>query len=204
MAKTNYIMMIVVIAGLLVGAWMLQSTQAQPAREPALKIAVVNVADVLMQSQEKIDREELNLKRRKEIQDELQQLSAEAKTIEEELKNILEPGTADYSKKMKEWFEKQARAQTLTKMESDILAIESQAWAERFYDKLLAEVKHVSQTEGYTLVLNKDEINTQSRDFSDILNMMVNRKVLYNNPTIDITARVLNSLDKAYQREKAN
>lgn len=202
MMKSGYVLTVGILAVLLVATWMFQPGQAQTSADADLKIAVVNVADVLMQSQEKIDREKENLEKRKKIQTELQQLSSEAKNIEEELKNVLEPGTPEYSRKMEEWFEKQARAQTLDKMQSEILAMESQVWAEGFYDKMLDEVKRIAQLEGYTLVINKDEIDSQSRNFSDLLNMMVNRKVLYNAPTIDITAQVLENLDKAYQREK--
>jgi len=203
MKKTGIAILVLVLVG--AGLWSYRTGEAQSAAAtPPMKIAVVNVAEVLTQCRENLDREKEGQDRREKIKGELEKLAAEADTIKEELQNALQPGTDEFSERRREWFYKQAQLQALQESEKEALTIDSQAWTEKLYEKLLDQIKSLALQEGYVMVLNQDEADMKGRKLQELYNLILTRKMLYCAPTLDITAQVLQNMDTAYEREKTS
>ena len=97
---------------------------------------------------------------------------------------------------MQQYFNKSALYEAYRKGQPQVLAAETQAWMEALYQKFLDQVAELARVEGVSIVLNKDEV-------PDITTMIRNRRLIYNSPSLDITARVMENLDRDYSRSKA-
>jgi len=186
-----------------VGLWSLQTTRAQTAGQGGFKVAVVNVTKVLTECQANQDRRELEKARLDKVESELKALDNEVQAIKDELQNALQPGSPEFMEKRKEWFNKQAQLQALQEYQKEVLTIDKQAWTENLYNNLLQEIASVARQQNIMLVLNKDESSNQPRNLTELLNVIVNRKVLYNAPTMDISALVLERLDQWHERTRS-
>lgn len=164
------------------------------------RMVLVNVAKVMQQCQEKLDRDELMGKRANKFKARLEQLSAEAKVLQNELEQAVQPNTAEFRKLRQEWLDKAALYESYQKGQREILSLETQQWAATLYDRVLEEITKVARQERISLVLNLDDIEVQQRDMEMII---LGRKVLYNSPGLDITARVLQQLDALHSTSRA-
>jgi Skp family chaperone for outer membrane proteins len=197
-------MLIIAAAGMVVLGWCYRVGMAQTGGEPAtLKIAVVNVAKVLSECQANLDREKTSKDTDKKINEELATIKRDADAMKEELEGVLKSGTKEYNDKLQEWFNKRALFEARQKGQNQIFAAETQAWMETLYHKLLEEVANVARQENVTLVLDKDDTTMKPEKIQDLYNLIRTRKVLYNTPTLDLTAKVLENMDRQYEQEKA-
>jgi Skp family chaperone for outer membrane proteins len=196
--------LIVAVAGILVSAWCYRTSMAQTAAEPTvLKIAVVNVAKVLSECQANLDREKQSKELDKKVNDELAKIKADADAMKEELESVLKIGSKEYNDRLQEWFNKRAMFKARQEGQKEIFSAETQAWMESLYQKLLEEVAKIARQEGATLVLDKDDIAAKPEKIQDLYNIIRTRKVLYSAPTLDLTAKVLENMDRQYEQEKA-
>ena len=201
MKKTSLIGILVIL--LIAAWWGMQFGQAQATTGPAtLRIGVVNVAEVLTKCQENLDREKEGMEKQRQIKDELEKIAAEAEAIKQELQNALQPGTKEFTARRKEWFLKEAQLQALKEHQKEALTMDSQTWTKTLYEKLLEVIKSVSRQKGITLVMNYDESSLKGRNLQEMYNLILNRKLLYASPTLDITALVLERLDAEYEKTK--
>ena len=60
------------------------------------RLALVNVAKVMQQCQEKLDRDQLMRKRAEKFKARLEQLSTEAQALQNELEQAVQPNTAEF------------------------------------------------------------------------------------------------------------
>lgn len=194
MKKTTWL----VGAGLAAAAavWSYQTSTAQPDANAPLKVAVVNVAKVLTECQENLDREKEIREREQAFNTKLNDLKAEADSIRQELETALKPGSPEHLQQMQKYFDKMALYESYKKGQPEVIRAETQAWMEALYQKLLEAVAEMSRLEGISLVLNKDEL-------PDVATMIRNRRVIYSTPSMDITARIMENMDRAYSRQKA-
>lgn len=168
-----------------------------------LKIGVVNVSKVLTECQENLDREKSIQEKQNQIKAKIQELETEANEIRNELENVLKPGSPESAARMQEWFNKMALKEAYEKGQMKSLETDTQVWTETLYQKFLDEVNRIARQKGLTLVLNKDEMSVRQRNLDDLLSMIRSRRILYSAPTLDLTAEVLENMDKAYEKEKA-
>jgi Skp family chaperone for outer membrane proteins len=202
MKKTSILVMLT--AGLLATGWCYRMSMAQTASEPtALKIVVVNVAKVLSECQANLDREKQSKDLDKKVNEELQKIKADADAMKEELESVLKIGSKEYNDRLQEWFNKRAIFKARQEGQKEIFSAETQAWMETLYQKLLEEVAKVARQEGATLVLDKDDIAAKPEKIQDLYNIIRTRKVLYSAPTLDLTAKILENMDRQYEQEKA-
>ncbi len=187
---------LVVIAGLFIS---LRSTDAQDvAKVSSGKIAVVNVTKALTECQEYLDRQKETEKRGTEARAEMGRIKEEADAIDEELKNVYEPGSKEYSEKLKTWFDKKARLEALKEYEQQTLSIETRAWTEALYGKLTIATAQVARENNLTLVVNKDDTDlSNTRNIQELFAVIRERQVIYNAPTLDITGMVIEKMDAA-------
>ena len=126
----------------------------------------------------------------------LNQLKAEADSIRQEIEGAVKPGTPEHLDLLQSYFNKTALYEAYRKGQPQVLAAETQAWMETLYQKFLAQVAEIARIEDISIVLNKDEV-------PDITTQIRNRRLIYNSPSLDITARVMENLNREYSRSKA-
>ena len=181
-----------------------QATVAQPAPADAPRFAAVNVMKALTECQENLDREKVIDQREQDFQTKLDQLKAEASEIRQELEQALKPGTPEYLERMQEFFNKMALAEAYDKGQRQAFAAETQAWMEMLYRKFLDQVAELARLEGLQIVFAKDELPIQqAENLGELTSAIRSRKVLFASPTLDITGRVMERMDRAYTQEKA-
>lgn len=202
MKKTTISMVLLGII-LVIGLGLRPSGAQQSAPKGKFKMTVVNITKTLTQCQENQDRDRQLQEKKRIIEAELNNLGQEVETISEELKNVLQPGTKDYMARLKEWFDKKARYEALSEYQKESLSAQTQAHLESLYDKMLDAVAGIAGSEGISLVLNKTETPTKSRNLSDLFTMIQTRQVLYNSASLDITERVIEKMDITYEQRKA-
>ncbi|MBN1764568.1 MAG: OmpH family outer membrane protein [Sedimentisphaerales bacterium] len=201
MKKANLIVFL--LTAMLIISWGYLNSQAQTsAPNHNVKIGVVNIVEVLTKCQENLDKEKEGEEKQRQIRVELDQLASEADALKQELENVLKPGSPEFMEKHKLWFDKQVKAQSLTKYETEVLSMESLTWTEALYEKLLKQTTQVAQKNSLDLVLNKDDAPLQGRKLSELYSMILSRNILYHAQSMDITAQVLEAMDQAYVLEK--
>jgi Skp family chaperone for outer membrane proteins len=201
MQKTSVIILAALIV--LAGFWGYRTTQAQPAAPVPAKLAVVNVAQVLTECQENLDREKTTREKEREIKAELARMESEANTIRQELENVLKPGSEEYQDQMLKWYNQRALMESYEQGQKQVFAAKTQAWMETLYQNFLSEVEKIARAEGITLVLNKDDLPPKDLKLTDLSAIIRNRKVLYHSPSLDISAKVMENMDRAYNQKKA-
>lgn len=205
MKKTSVV--VVIAAVLCVITWHLRGINAAPAAAPApapLKVAVVNVTKVLNECLEKKDIDKVFDSKAEKIREEMKGLDNKARDIEKEMTEALTPGSKDYSKKLKEYFDTKAKFEGIKEYQTRVMSVESQTAYEGLYAKLLTSIKKISLQKQVTLVVNKDETPTNStRSLNELVALIRTRQVLYNHSSLDMTAEVIGSMDQAYEKEKS-
>jgi len=181
---------------MVVAVWSYRTSVAGPGSAVPLKVAVVNVSEVLTKCQENIDRENLVKEKEQEFTSKLNQLKAEAEDIRNQIEGAVKPGTKEHMELMQQYFNKSALYEAYRKGQPQVLAAETQAWMEALYQKFLSQVAELARVEGFSIVLNKDEV-------PDITTMIRNRRMIYNRPSLEITAKVMENMDREYSRAKA-
>jgi len=191
---------VLILAVISVALWCYSGSEAQqPAAPTAVKVGVVNILKVLSECQAKLDKDKQDQQKQEQLLSELKKLKAEADEIQQELQNVLKPNSQAFKDRREQWFNKQAHIQGFTDFHKEDYAAESQAWLETLYETVIEEVTEVARQKGISLMLNKDELPVKgvNADF------VFARKVLYNAPSMDMTAVVLANIDLAYEKEKA-
>jgi len=202
MRKMTAAMVLGVVAA--AGVWGYRMSQAQPAAPQGLKVGVVDVTKALTECQENLDREKQAGDRKQQLDNELAKLKQEANDLRGQLETALKPGSKEYTDRMQDFFNKMALADAYEKGQQQVLAAETQAWMERLYRKFLDEVAQIARLEGISLVLTKDEIPVeQATKLSELTAAIRSRKVLFSSPSLDLTAKVMENLDRTYSQEKA-
>jgi len=202
MKKTTALTLAVLI--ILIGLWDYRAGLAQPAGPAPLKLAVVHVAKVLSECRENLDREKITREKERKIKAQLAQMESETNAIRQELENVLKPASPEYLTQMQNWFDKKALMEAFEQGQKQVFASETQAWMENLYKKFLEEVEKIAHAEQFTLVLAKDDMPLQDLKLTDLSAFIRSRKVLYHSTTIDLTAKVMENLDLAYNKEKTD
>ena len=142
-----------ILAALIVlaGLWGYRTTLAQPAASVRAKLAVVNVAQVLTECQENLDREKTTREKEREIKAEIARMESDANTIRQELENILKPGSDEYQNQLLKWYNQRALRESYEQGQKQVFAAKTQAWMETLYRNFLAEVEKIARAEGITL-----------------------------------------------------
>jgi len=194
MKKTTVLSIFAIL--IIAAVWSYRTSVAQSGTTPPLKVAVVNVSEVLTKCQENLDRETFIEEKEQAFSSKLNQLKAEADSIRQEIESAVKPGTKEHLDLMQDYFNKSALHEAYRKGQPQVMAAEAQAWMEALYQKFLDQVAEIARVEGIALVLNKDEV-------PDVTTMIRSRRLIYNSPSLDITARVMENLDRDYSRSKA-
>lgn len=194
---------IIILVGLVSGLFLVQrDSEAQSADSSRQgKIVVLDVTKALTECQEYLAHEKDSEKKSNDARIEMGRLKQEVDAISEELKNVYEPGTAEYSSKLKIWFEKNASLEAMNEYMKETLTIEARTWTEALYSKLTAATAAVAREEGISLVINKDDTKlAAATNLQELFSIIRGKQVLYNSPTLDITGLVIEKMDASFNK----
>jgi len=160
----------------------------------AAKIAVVDVTKVLETSKkhqawkEKMEKDQETAKKEfNEMRNELQQLQENIK--------LRKVGSDDHIKLTQQFVEKKALLEAKNTFYEEKVTAQMQNWTEELYKQFLIVVDKVAQQKGVDLVLAKEPLDLPAPSLRDFMLTIKTKKVLFNNPKLDITAEVLAALD---------
>lgn len=190
-------------AGLVVAAaFVLGESFAQPARmavppTPA-KVAVCDLVNVF-KNYKKV--EKLNT----QLQEKERELKAEedrrvkmVSDLSEEIKALAE-GSPEYEKRAEEILRRRFELDGWKKTNETLLLKWHYNATRQMFEEIQAVVKQVATERGYDLVLFREADNYQAANTNELLEEVVaRRKVLYSNPSLDITQDVLALVNQRY------
>jgi Skp family chaperone for outer membrane proteins len=71
-------------------------------------------------------------------------------------------------------------------------------WVNRTYESIRTQVAAVAKAKGFQVILTTQELDTSITDSKVMLKQIIERKVLYFDPVVDLTADVLAALNNAF------
>lgn len=114
--------------------------------------------------------------------------------------NALKPGTDAYKQKQEELQRAALELQVWTRFEQARAGRELGLQTERLYRKILEAIGRVGQDNGYDVVLFRESnVDMQFENPQQLSALIQLRKVLYANPSIDLTDQVIQRMNNEYE-----
>lgn len=166
---------------------------AEPESVPA-GIAVVSVPEIMQKSNRAQTLQKEVLERRDTALAELEKAKANLQVVKADL-DARKFGSEDYFKLKKEFMQQSASLEAQKEFMQQELMVQNQKAMEKLYQEILAAVSTIAKSEGYELVLDKDKIEFPASSASELSLTIQTHKVLYHADYMDITEKVIKSLD---------
>jgi Skp family chaperone for outer membrane proteins len=191
---------VVVLAVMVVGALLARVNQAQtPAGAAAMPVGVVDLVKVFNEfEQTKALNAELERYKR-HLSDE-QQKREEQLSVERETLQGFAPDSAEYRKRSAALKKLIIEYQAWLATEREMLKEEHRRWIERTYQMVTQSISEVARRKGLQLALTREELETEVDDAGVLQKQILNRKVIYYDPMLDITDEVLVVLNDAFAK----
>ncbi len=163
----------------------------------ALKIGVVDLNDVFSkyEKRKKCDTQlkELEAQYQKSINDKKKELMALNEKIQ-----LMDLGS-EARKKDEETFEKKnIELESFAKFAEKNLVKKYKSYFEGLYTEVCKEVEDIGKREQYDLIIKKEEPELQGGGISELQFKVGIKTVLYNSESMELTNRVIDSLNKKY------
>lgn len=110
------------------------------------------------------------------------------------------PGTAERTQKDKDLFTKKVEYQVWKGTKQDEVGQQHLAWVTVTYAYVEAEVAAIAKARGIQLVITREDLDTSITDSKIMQKQIVGRKVIYSDPSVDITKVVLTNLNAGFQK----
>jgi Skp family chaperone for outer membrane proteins len=121
----------------------------------------------------------------------------------EQQKKLLDAYTADTPEWYEQWkkYRKAMFDYRVWEMtEQDLITDSHRRWIKRTYQTVTDEIAKVARQRGYELVVTQEEINLDVRETKTLLQQLVNRKVVFADPKVDLTEEVLRNLNADFKK----
>ena len=201
MKRTGWILSLIVVAALAL-AWQTGIAQnAAKAPVPAARVAVCDIASVFNRYQRATDLSNQFNERRDRIKEQDKTKGEQMDQVEKMLKELKSDS--------KEYQEQSATMEKLTvertvwrKMQEQAVIKDHRDLTEQMYQEIIKVIAQLAKDQGYDLVLYLDAAEMNSETTSELLGKIAQRKVLYCDPSMDITETVLQRANAAYTASK--
>jgi Skp family chaperone for outer membrane proteins len=111
------------------------------------------------------------------------------------------PGTAERTKADKDLFQKKVEYQVWKGTKQEDVGQQHLAWVNVTYAYVEAEVAAIAKARGIQLVITREELDTSITDSKVMQKQIVGRKVIYSDPSVDITKEVLDNLNSNFAKK---
>lgn len=83
-------------------------------------------------------------------------------------------------------------------IEQDNLTETHRRWVKRTYEMITEEIARVAQRKGFDMVMTTEELDLDVQDTKTLVQQLINRKVIYSDPSFDLTREVLSNLNDSF------
>jgi len=172
-------------------------SQAQPkADEPSLKIGVISIQRVFLDSERNAKYMEEAIAEQRRLEAQLDKLAKEIEAERAGLK-ALKLHSSDYLASVKEILEKEAKLKAQQNFYKLQIELKDLRWNEELYKDVLREIYEVAEQKGLDLVFDKSEPELPTSSAIQLKLDIRTHKLLYSGGCLDITDEVLARLDSA-------
>ncbi len=170
-------------------------------RKPAIKIGVVDLKKVSERFEKWLVFAKKLEDESKASNDKLAVMEKEIARLQQMLKN-LKPGSESHMQTQIEISQKQIELRGFFDKEQRRL----KAMAEKMGGELLRNIEEVikeyGRVHGYTLIIKKEDLPVQGRDWDQLRSYVSRKSVMYYDPNIDITDEIVKILNKKHKVKK--
>lgn len=141
---------------------------------------------------------------RKDLSNEKDKKQEEVNGLREQLEGF-SPDSADYFKRREELTRKRIDLEVWQGVKLDELGEHHLRWIKRTYKMVTEEVATVAKARGIELVVTREEMDVPTtadtaKIITATMQQILNRKVVYSDPSLDMTDEVLKRLDGAFEK----
>ncbi len=145
---------------------------------------------------------------KKELKAKVDKITAEGDKRGKEITKIqdtleeLKPGSKEYDAQLNKMTQLTIDRQAFLNYQDELAKRETYRYTKEVYQDVMDAIEKVAKERGYQLVLFKESPNLVSRTYDELLEQISRRKVLYSDPSLDITDDVLKRLNRDYAVKK--
>jgi Skp family chaperone for outer membrane proteins len=161
------------------------------------RVAVVDVVKIFANYQRAKDLEIKLTERRKTIKLEDEGRAKKIESMEQELRDGLNPASAEYEKRLGELTKASVERESWLKFEDAREMQERFRLTDDMYKEVCKVTGVVARQLNFQLVINSDDTNADPKQ--DIFRKIDRKKVVYAESSIDITDQVLSKLNELYK-----
>lgn len=173
-----------------------QSTSPPASNAPVGVVNLVRVFNEFDQTQtlnqkmqEETNRVKLDADKR------MQEIQAEEAALQ-----AFTPDSADYYKRSQKLKRMRLEQKVELALEQDRIGEAYLHWVKQTYRMVSEEIAQVARSRGIAVVVTEDEVDTSVTDPKLLQQLILNRKVIYSDPQVDMTDEVLSNLNAAFAK----
>jgi len=171
------------------------------ANAEGFKIGIVDISGVFDKYDKRTDLDQGLKDLEKELQDEINKKRKEMIDLNEETQ-LLDLGSETRRKNEDMLERKNVELEGYAKFAERQLLKRYKAFFEQIYGEVVKKVEEIGESEGYDLIIKKEEPELDSGQIADLQFKIGIRTVLYHSKAVDITAVVTEHLNSEYSKEK--
>jgi Skp family chaperone for outer membrane proteins len=164
------------------------------ASKPVVKVGVVSIIRVFRDCKKNEKYRQSAVAQQTRDEAEMEKLSKGIEAEEAGLK-ALKAGSDDYLTRVKQILTARAGLQAQQEFYRQQAALKEQQWTEGVYRDVLKIVAEVAKEKGIDIVLEKDEPEFPTSNYTELMTVISTHKVLYSSGCEDISDEVLARLD---------
>ena len=182
-------------------------------------LVVFALADNLYSQQQKVKIGVVDLKKvsekfekwmvyAKKLEDESKASNAKLEKMENDIKKLqgmlknFEPGTEKIMQIQIEISQKQIQLKNFFEKEQKRLKAEAEKMGGELLNNIEDVIKEYGRVNGYTLIIKKEDLPVKGRDWDQLRSYVSRKNVMYYDPNIDITEKIIEILNKKYKVKK--
>lgn len=167
----------------------------------SIKVGVVDISRVFEKYEKRRDHDQELKNLEKKFQKEINEKRKEIINLDEETQ-LLDLGSESRRKNEVLLERKNVELEGYAKFAERRLLKRYKGFFEKIYDEVVKEVEIIGEKEKFDLVIKKEEPELKSGKISDLQFKIGIRTVLYHSKAVDITKKVIDSLNARYLKEK--
>ena len=171
------------------------------ANAEGFKIGIVDISGVFEKYEKRTDLDQGLKDLEKELQDEINKKRKEMIDLNEETQ-LLDLGSETRRKNEDMLERKNVELEGYAKFAERQLLKRNKTFFEQIYGEVVKMVEEIGESEGYDLIIKKEEPELNSGQIADLQFKIGIRTVLYHSKAVDITSIVTEHLNSEYSKEK--
>lgn len=166
------------------------------------RTAVLDIAALFEKYERTAYLEEEFLAKRKFLTEEAERRRQQVETLRKAIE-AYKPGTAEFKQKQLELREAELRYKVWGETEDENLKDAHKQSLLEIYDDIRRTVAMLAQEKGIDVVLTYDRLTESAQDSESLRRQILLQKVLYYNPSIDITETTLAALNEQFRKKQS-